>query len=117
MIVTYNGVPINLNGSIINYKRPYGSLYLLGDSTSNLSLTNEVDFRMGTGDFTIEWFQYRTDNNTFPRLFQIGDYPTTSIEDPQKDQYPLSNENPDLLPVYRFPYHTSTGNGYHNEDH
>jgi hypothetical protein len=79
MIVTYNGVPINLNGSIINYKRPYGSLYLLGDSTSNLSLTNEVDFRMGTGDFTIEWFQYRTDNNTFPRLFQIGDYPTTSI--------------------------------------
>jgi hypothetical protein len=34
---------------------------------------------MGTGDFTIEWYQYQTDNNSYPRIFAIGNYPSTSI--------------------------------------
>jgi hypothetical protein len=33
----------------------------------------------GTGDFTIEWFQYQTDSNSFPRIFAIGTYPSTTI--------------------------------------
>jgi len=34
--------------------------------------TTEFDF--GTGDFTIEWYQYQTDSNPFPRIFQVGEY-------------------------------------------
>ena len=30
------------------------------------------DFNFGTGDFTIEWFQYQTDSNSYPRIFQIA---------------------------------------------
>ena len=30
------------------------------------------DFNFGTGDFTIEWYQYQTDTNSFPRIFQMS---------------------------------------------
>lgn len=55
------------------------SLSFLGNTTSYLQIptTNEFDF--GTGDFTIEWYQYQTDSNSFPRIFQVGNYPTVSI--------------------------------------
>jgi len=81
MIITYNGNIINLGGTIVNYQQPiiFGSLLFAGNSTSNLSVNNDVDFRMESGDFTIEWFQYQTDNNSFPRIFAIGNFPTTSI--------------------------------------
>jgi hypothetical protein len=55
------------------------SLSFPGDSTSFISIASSNDTKMGTGDFTIEWYQYQTDSNTFPRIFQIGNYPTTSI--------------------------------------
>jgi hypothetical protein len=60
----------------INYG---GSMFFSGTSTSNLLITNDIDFRMGVGDFTIEWWQYQTDNNSFPRIFAIGNFPSTSI--------------------------------------
>lgn len=50
------------------------SLSFLGDATSYLRIPNSPDFNFGTGDFTIEWFQYQTDSNPFPRVFQIGSY-------------------------------------------
>lgn len=34
---------------------------------------------MSTDDFTIEWFQYETDDNSFPRVFSIGNYPSAQI--------------------------------------
>jgi hypothetical protein len=35
---------------------------------------------MGTGDFTIEWFQYQLANSgSFQRIFSIGSYPAQSI--------------------------------------
>jgi hypothetical protein len=34
---------------------------------------------VGTGNFTIEWFQYQTDNSQWPRIVAIGSYPSTSI--------------------------------------
>lgn len=55
------------------------SLSFAGDSTSYISIASSDNTRMGTGDFTIEWFQYQTDNQTHPRIFQIGTYPTSSI--------------------------------------
>jgi hypothetical protein len=50
------------------------SLYFLGNATSYLSVPNTNDFDFGTGDFTIEWYQYQMDNNPFPRIFQVGTY-------------------------------------------
>ena len=55
------------------------SLSFLGNATSYLRIPNSSDFNFRTGDFTIEWYQYQTDANSFPRIFQIGNYPNTSI--------------------------------------
>ena len=57
-----------------------GSLFFDGSANSNLSIPNDIDFRNGTGDFTIEWFQYATDGgNPYPRIFSIGSNPSQSI--------------------------------------
>lgn len=53
------------------------SLYFLGNDASYLRIPNTSSLNFGTGDFTIEWYQYQTDSNPFPRIFQIGDYNTT----------------------------------------
>ena len=52
------------------------SLHFLGNSTSYISIPNNADLNFGTGDFTVEWYQYQTDSNSFPRIFQKGNYPT-----------------------------------------
>lgn len=56
-----------------------GNSYSLNGSNSYLSLSGNSSWAVGTGDFTIEWFQYQTDNNSFPRIFAIGSYPSTII--------------------------------------
>ena len=50
------------------------SLSFIGDYTSYLRIPNTLEMNFGTGDFTIEWYQYQTDSNQFPRIFQIGAY-------------------------------------------
>jgi hypothetical protein len=56
-----------------------GNAYSLNGSSGYLSLAGNASWAVGTGDFTIEWFQYQTDNSSFPRIFAIGAYPSTSI--------------------------------------
>jgi len=55
------------------------SLSFLGNATSYLRIPDTNDFDFGTGDFTIEWYQYQTDSNPFPRIFQVGSYDTEEI--------------------------------------
>jgi hypothetical protein len=55
------------------------SLSFLGNANSYLQIPNADGFDFGTGDFTIEWYQYQTDNNPYPRIFQVGNYPSVSI--------------------------------------
>ena len=55
------------------------SLYFLGNTTSYLRIPYADGFDFGTGDFTIEWHQYQTDNNDYPRIFQVGNFPTATI--------------------------------------
>lgn len=50
------------------------SLSFLGNATSYLSIPQTNEFNFGTGDFTIEWYQYQTDVNPYPRIFQVGNY-------------------------------------------
>lgn len=52
------------------------SLNFLGNATSYLSVPNSAALNFRTGDFTVEWQQYQTDTNNFPRIFQMGTYDT-----------------------------------------
>jgi hypothetical protein len=56
-----------------------GNSYSLNGSSAYLSLSGNASWAVGTGDFTIEWFQYQTDSSSFPRIFAIGSYPSTVI--------------------------------------
>jgi hypothetical protein len=52
-----------------------GSLRFTASSTSGITIPNDVDLRMGTGDFTIEWFQYQlAGSGTNQRIFSISMY-------------------------------------------
>ena len=55
------------------------SLSFAGNAYSYLTIANAPGLKFGTGDFTIEWWQYQTDTNSFPRIFQMGNYPSASI--------------------------------------
>jgi hypothetical protein len=55
------------------------SLYFDGSINSYLSIPNVDGLDFGTGDFTIEWWMRETENNPFPRVFQIGSFPNSSI--------------------------------------
>ena len=56
-----------------------GSMSFAGLSTSYLSVANDADFRFGTGDFTIEWFQNQTAGILYPRIFSMGTFPSATI--------------------------------------
>ena len=45
-------------------------------SASYLSIPNSSSLYLGTGNYTIQWWQYETDSNPYPRIFQIGNYPS-----------------------------------------
>jgi hypothetical protein len=48
-------------------------------SASYLSIPNSSSLYLGTGDYTIQWWQYQTDSNSYPRIFQIGNYSTQKL--------------------------------------
>lgn len=64
---------------ILNPVSSNGSILFAGSTSTYLTIANDADFRFGTGDFTIEWWQYETDSNGFPRIFSMGTYPSASI--------------------------------------
>jgi hypothetical protein len=55
------------------------SLSFQGNATSYLRIPNANSINFGTGDFTIEWYQYQTDSNPYPRVFQIGSYDDENV--------------------------------------
>ena len=50
-----------------------------GSTSSYVSYPGQSGFAVGTGDFTIEWFQYETDTNSFPRIFWYGSSPSLGV--------------------------------------
>lgn len=54
-------------------------LSFTGDATSYLRVSYGGGLELGTSDFTIEWYQYQTDSNPYPRIFQIGYYDATIV--------------------------------------
>ncbi len=57
-----------------------GSLSFAGTQTSYLSIPNDPDFQLGTGNFTIEWFQYTTSSQSNARSFAVGNAINVSFE-------------------------------------
>jgi hypothetical protein len=55
------------------------SLDFLGDASSNIIIPYAPALNFGTGDFTIEWYQYETDTNANPNPFSRGTYSTPTI--------------------------------------
>ena len=55
------------------------SLQFAGNATSYVTIPYDVALNIGTADFTIQWYQYQTDNNSFPRVFQLGNFPSASL--------------------------------------
>jgi len=57
-----------------------GNSYYFANSPSTIVAPGSDRWALGTGDFTIEWFQYETDSNSFPRIFHRGAaYPNQEI--------------------------------------
>jgi len=48
-------------------------------SSQYLTVPASANYALGTGDFTIEWWQYQTGTGTFPRVFSVGSAPTASV--------------------------------------
>lgn len=46
--------------------------YTTGSTTSYVSVSGQLGYAFGTGDFTIEWFQYEVSDNSYPRIFWYG---------------------------------------------
>ena len=44
-----------------------------------ISVPGGSGFAFGTGDYTVEWFQYETDSNTFSRYFWYGATPSFGL--------------------------------------
>lgn len=56
----------------------YGSLYF--DGSSNIVLNGSNDWAVGTGDFTVEWFQYQlSSGECCSRVFAVQPWPDTQI--------------------------------------
>lgn len=46
---------------------------------SYITTPGSIDWAVGTGDFTVEWFSYQTDTSQFQRIFTVDDYPSINI--------------------------------------
>lgn len=47
----------------------------------SITVPGGTGFAMGTGDYTVEWFQYRTDSNSFARIFWYGTSPSLGVSE------------------------------------
>lgn len=63
---------------LYNSNAGYGSLYF--DGSSNIVLDGSNDWAVGTGDFTVEWFQHqKSSGEPYSRIFAVEPWPNTQI--------------------------------------
>jgi hypothetical protein len=57
-----------------------GNSYRFSSSVNSFITTpGSLDWAVGTGDFTVEWFGTQSSLAQFQRVFSVGDYPTIDI--------------------------------------
>lgn len=64
--------------SSVTYSAEGGSLYF-NTGTNYLTFPASQDWALGTGDYTIEWWQWMTPGYQYPRPFSVGSFPSASI--------------------------------------
>jgi len=52
------------------------SYSFLSSVNSYITTPGSIDWAIGTGDFTVEWFSYQTTLTQFQRAYTVGDYPS-----------------------------------------
>ncbi len=63
------------------YSSTGGSMSFAGSTNSFLSISSDTDIRLGTNDFTIEWWQYSLGGTPWPRIYSIDNtHNAVSIE-------------------------------------
>lgn len=72
------GTPTISSAAAATAAAPSGSFAFNG-TNSSLSIPASNDWATGTGDFTVEWWQYQTDNNLYPRIFTFGDIANNNL--------------------------------------
>ncbi len=75
--LTINGGSITIGNIPISVL--YGTILFTGNTSSYITIASDVDFQFGTGDFTVEWFQYQTDNSPYTRPWSQGSWPSSTI--------------------------------------
>lgn len=80
-MIILNGSTVINPGLKLGPIPPSGSMLFTGLEfpVSLITIPNDIDFRFRTGDFTVEWFQYETDNMLFPRVWSQGTWPFATI--------------------------------------
>lgn len=68
-----------VSNTVTSFGVSTGCYSLVGNTTSYASFAGQSGFAVGTGDFTVEWFQYETDANAFPRIFWYGTTPSLGV--------------------------------------
>lgn len=53
--------------------------YNLNGTTGYMNLPASSNWAFGTGDFTVEWFQYMTATPSNPRVFSVGNYAAAAV--------------------------------------
>lgn len=80
-------------------------------AVSYVSYPNDASLAIGTNDFTIEWFQYWTDDSNFPRSFSIGSYDDNNISIAMSYEgltYLWINQTPNMVNAVNPPLNTWT---------
>jgi len=71
-------MPIKIKKTI-STTTAFGNSVRLNGSSQYLTVPASSNWAFGTGSFTIEWWQYMTSQTSFPRVFAVGNYPSTSV--------------------------------------
>lgn len=73
IIISGADTPDNITGASVVAQSPFsggGNSYSFsGSSSSYVYYNGSSNYAFGTGDFTIEWWQYDTGSGSFPRIF------------------------------------------------
>lgn len=72
--------PLHVDASFVQVQNLFNTSYnFAGNASSYITVPSSDALTLGTNDFTIEWWQYQTDNNNWPRIFQVGVYGSAEI--------------------------------------
>ena len=71
--------PITVDISFVQVQNLFNKSYVFSGSpiASYISVPANDALTLSTNDFTIEWWQFQTDTNNWPRIFQVGSYQGT----------------------------------------